>query len=435
MPSDLESAITRTLSAAAGRAPVQPPDLLHRVAVRDRQRHRRRNAVIAGLAVLVVASGSVAAVRHLTNERPARTGPSVVAAPVATPAKRPPIADVWPRAVHIVSAKLGDGRGFYPLALIDDNRLLVSTNASFEKANELWVVHLAEQEARRLVRIPAPRPGTAGFASHFAVGSGHVVWWTSYAKDGKPYTEIWKTSVDGGEPARVVTVPGAFGQANFNGDRLAVANGTVYWSKASNKSGEHAVWRVPLTGGKPSKVPGTDGHYIIALPWVAKPGEVDATTCRPNSSATSPCTSALVPMRLYTELLNIDTGERRTADVSGMAGGTICGVTYCFEVGPVGPRDSTLVRHRDGSHATTLPGSTGTGTGSPGGNLPGLDRFVVLDVGGQFFLYDLTTNQRVGLGQISGPNPPGTWLPESRLLFWSIDGGNAYVVVDLAAIG
>lgn len=430
MSSDLERTLTRTLSAAADRAPDQPPDLLHRVEARYRQRHRRRNVAIAGIAVLVVAAGSVATVHNLTYEPPPpRPAPTVVAAPGAAPTVKPPIADVWPQAVHTISAKLGDGRGYYPIDLIDDHQLLVSTEASFEKADELWVVNLAEREARRVVRIPDPRPHTEGFASHFTVGSGHVVWWTSYVKDGKPYTDIWKAPLAGGEPALAATVPGNFGTTYFTGDRLAVANDAIYWSRASRNVGEHAVWRVPLAGGKPEKVPGTEGHYIISLPWVGKPGEAEETGCRPGQTF---CEFDESTMQLYTELRNIDTGERRTADVSGMAG-AVCGVTYCFELGLMGPRDSTLVRNRDGSNARVLPGWMGA-AGPTGAMLPGLDRFVILAAGGQHFLYDLKTNQRADLGPVSGSNPPGTWLPENRLLFWSVDDGKAYVIVDLAAI-
>lgn len=427
MSDDLETAIARTLSTAAHRAPGLPPDVLHRVELRDRRRHRRRVA-IAGLAVLVVAAGSVAAVRGLTGDlRPSGPASKAAATPDAT--KVPPLATVWPQAVHTVAAKLSDGRGYQPITLIDENWLLVSTQASFENRNELWALHLTSREERRVARIPAPRPRTAIFASHFTVGSGHVVWWTSYTKDGKQYTDIWKAPVGGGDATLVTTASGVFGTTYLDGDRLAVANDTVYWSRSSHNSGEHAVWRVPLAGGEPEKVPGTEGHYIISLPWVGKPGDREARGCQPVRA----CESDPATLWLYRELRNIDTGERRSAETSGMPK-AVCGVTYCLELDPEQSGAGSKVRHRDGSGVRVLPGVIGVGA-PPGTTLPGLDRFVVLrTTGKRALLYDLRTGRGADLGPITGTAPPNTRLPEDRLVHWPGKDGKTYVVVDLAAI-
>lgn len=84
----------------------------------------------------------------------------------------PPVAEVWPEAVHKVSGKLADGRKYRIEAMVDDHRLLISTEASFENANELWLLDLTTSQAHRIVKLPEPHAGRETFASHFTVGSG-----------------------------------------------------------------------------------------------------------------------------------------------------------------------------------------------------------------------------------------------------------------------
>lgn len=429
MPEALEDALTRTLSEAAEAAPGQPPGLVHEVDVRFRRRRRRTYAAVAGVAVFAVIGGSALAAGVVANRGP---GPSTVGIPAATGGATPPIAEVWPNAVRHVSAKLADGRKYQTEVMLDDHRLLVTTNASFENANELWVLDLDTEQAHRIAKLPPPHAGRETFASHFTVGAGHVVWWDTYVEDGKGYTRIWKVVLTGGEPKLVATVPQLLGGGSQSGDRLQVgSDGHVYWSGALMNQSARGVWKLPLAGGEPRKVAGSDGYHLVIWPWIGSPavnhGEDGSVIDGPDSPG----------FVAYQKLRNLKTGEERDAVPADKGELWSCAITWC--VGGADP--PTQARHRDGSHQRTLP-VAGMGEAT---DWMAYDRFVTLtdfDNDMKQYLFDLQTGkqgefgipvEKDGEGGTSATGAGvGTW--DSRFISWSIDGGKTLWVLDLAAI-
>ncbi|MGH3735441.1 MAG: hypothetical protein ACRDT6_07435 [Micromonosporaceae bacterium] len=429
MPDQLEEALSRTFSAAAEAAPERPPGLAHAVDVRFRGRRRRRYAAVAGVAAFAVIGGSALATGVITIPRP---GPSTVGIPAASGGATAPIASVWPDAVRQVSGKLADGRKYRPEVMLDDHRLLVTTEASFENANELWVMDLDTLRATRITRLPEPHEGRELFASSFTVGAGHVAWWDAYVGGGKPYTRIWKVPVSGGEPSLVGTVPGMYGSGGQSGDRLQIGSDrNVYWSAGlGNRSVKPAVWKLPLTGGEPRKVAGSDGYHLVNWPWIGSPA-IDHSG--DGFVVDGPDDPGFVA---YQRLRNIMTDEVRDAVPAAKGELWSCAVVWCVN----GRDDYTLARHRDGSHQRTLPGMSSVPT-----EWIAYDRFVVLDDfanRGSQSIHDLQTGKHGDFGIKPVDDGAGGWTADSvgvltldaRFIHWSLDGGKTIWILDLGAI-
>jgi hypothetical protein len=433
MSESLESALTRTLSEAAGAAPEPPIDLLPRVDTGFRQRRRRRHSVVAGLAAFAVMLGStVWAADTFAPQRldraplpPVKVGPSI-ALPTVKPAKLPKVAAVWPDAYHTISRVLPDGRKLRPELLINEYEVLATTEAGFEQVDELWVINLRSDTAHLAARIPEPAPGKTLFASHFTVGSDHVVWWDGYAKAGKDYTRIWKMRLPGSDPVLVATVPGIYGSFSPTGDQLAVHRGVVYFS--DGRSG--GVYRVPLTGGESRLVPDTKGYQIVSWPWVGKP---NGTSCEPGLDGESPCVEGggISPAKseIFTELWNVETGDRRGVAVPrpGLQGFR-CVITYCLATDKVTHED--VVFSRDAGRDLKVPGRTGFD------QLPMIDRFVTVSFSKTVHLYDIETGLLADLElKTVGEGPLwGAGYADSRMIAWPVHNNLGWAIVDLAAI-
>jgi len=262
------------------------------------------------------------------------------------------------------------------------------------------------------------------------------VWWASYKEEGRPrVARIWTVPATGGRPRPVTDVPlgNVMKEGHING--LGVAGSDVVFSY--EKGG---VYRVPLSGGSPRPVKGAEKYHVLQWPWVG------------GHSGKS----------VFSELLNVETGERRDAVLK--AGEEVrCGVERCAgveasykTVKAERPRDRsgkeikcgkrrcpdkvrvqtvlrTLVRDRDGSHERALPSNFQVGDDA------GLERFFKVDVrgpGNQFVLtlYDVDTGTYADLGL--RPDARGSMaIPDGgldRLMTYTI--GNETYVLDLAAI-
>jgi hypothetical protein len=333
---DLEDRLRRTLRTAAEQAPPSPVDLTWRVATR--RRNRRAQIFTVAVAAITVAAAVAAPAIFLD---PPPVTPAVTD---ATPANSPDSLDVefapslkkvWPAAVREIPTKLPNGRKFQPLFFLGDGTMLVSTESSFEKADMLASYDLATGETKDLVRVITPANAEL-FAHEFTTGSGLIAWATARSAGDRVIAEIWTAPVTGGE----ATVLGSIDdQSKGEGGPvrgLTVVGDAVYWSTG----GSGGVWRLPLTGGvPPAAVPGTEGYQMFDYPWVGKPDEYRRNT--------------------YTELLNVQTGETRTAVVDDEES-WVCGLTRC--VGdlpgePDGARPPRLAatRLRDGSAQRTFP--------------------------------------------------------------------------------
>ncbi|WP_214110706.1 hypothetical protein [Acrocarpospora catenulata] len=289
---DLEERLRRTLRTAARQLPPAPPELTA---------PRRRFRFVYPLAAAATAAATVTAAVLFAPGTPGGDGtitarpPSATAGPSRSPEVEypPPLAEVWPDAVREIPNRLPNGKKFHALLFLDDGKLLVNTEASFEKADMLASYDLATGETRELVRVPT-LPKTTMYASHFTTGEGRILWVTARRDGGRHIAEIWSAPVTGGQATVLGTVDDDSRGESGSIYNLTVADGAAYWSKG----GDGGLWRLPLDGGAPQRVPGTDGYHLYAYPWLGRPDEYAA--------GGEPA---------FGELLNFRTGERRQSGI------------------------------------------------------------------------------------------------------------------------
>ncbi|GAA0409219.1 hypothetical protein Acor_61690 [Acrocarpospora corrugata] len=172
---------------------------------------------------------------------------------------------------------------------------------------------------------------------------------------------------------------------------LSVAGNDLYWSTAGDGGG---VWRLPLTGGAPpSRVPHTFGFHLFSYPWVGSPNEYQRTPSGPSPFGVFP--------PLFGSLLNVQTGEFRTASVPAEVSFWACGLTRCVGNLPPGPGDQrqpAATRLRDGSDERVFPWMSAMNAQIA------LDRFTILTVSDEdqrlvgAALVDLVTGDAADLG-------------------------------------
>ncbi|MER6173081.1 hypothetical protein [Streptosporangium sp. NPDC001681] len=414
---DIEEKLTRVLATAADQVPRRTPyELSEVVGARYRRRRARPAALLAAVAVLVVAGGAGAAVRALGARAVPEPAVNATGTPGPTPRPEPEPAEklpprierVWPRALHKIPAKLPDGREYHPQLLLDDRTLLVMTGVSDGTRQFLWTYDLASGRPTRIAEIP-PTRGSAIFADGVAAGGGNIVWWASYKKPGgQRVARIWTVPTGGGRPRQVtdVQLENVMKQGHIRA--LAVVGSDVVFSRESG-----GVYRVPLRGGEPRAVPGTEGRHLLQWPWVGR-----------HTKHTDP--SKLVA---FSELFNVETRKRRDAVVRPGESFVRCGVNLCSgTMPPEGELPRRFVRDRDGSRERALPRNVQLGDD------PGLERFFKLINQKGVALYDMVTGRSADLG-IRPAKDGSTEIPDGgldRLMTYRI--GDRMHVVDLAAI-
>ncbi|WP_336214526.1 hypothetical protein [Nonomuraea sp. LPB2021202275-12-8] len=392
---DVEETLTRTLASAAGRAPHAPGTLAHRVESRYRRRAQRRRAVLAAAAVVVLTGSASYALRDdNTSVVPAAsaTQPSVPVRPTALP---DPAGTVWPEAVRKLPAKLPDGRPFGVIGFLDDGTLLVTTAASFDKADAIYAYDLDAGEPRKIVDVPTPE-GTVMFASGFTVGGDRVVWWTKL-DDGKG--QIWSASIAGGEAELVATqqVDGGGHEGGFDG--LAVAGGKIVFSLLVG-----GVFTVPLEGGPVEPVQGGAGMHLLSWPWIGAAGPYGPTE-QPR----------------FGTIRNVETGETDTAVTRTGEKQIACGLTICTGQALGG---ESFQRLRDGSQQKPYPCSLGPA---------GAGRFCTTAVSVKdkgilgVVLHDLTTGRSADLGIQADGNRISLPQPEREMLTYTV-GDERYLI-------
>ncbi|GAA1000821.1 hypothetical protein GCM10009555_104380 [Acrocarpospora macrocephala] len=381
------------------------------------------------LLIGVVAVGAVA-VSLLAFPDRARVDSSAAAPATDLP---PPLTDVWPEAVRELPLRLPNGKLYTPILFLDRDRMLIKSQSGVEKADLLSSYDLRTGEVKELARLVA-RPEMVRPASDFAVGSGTIVWRTVRRERGDHVTDIWTAPVTGGAATvRATTRPDrlrgdlllhASSSATAYADPfhgLSVAGGNVYWSSATA-----GLWRLPLTGGAPpARVPGTAGYHLLAYPWMAWPDQFG----RPLRISSPSPTPAVLPA--YGELLNVETGQTRTAVIPPS---WTCGLTRCL--GPLpGSRDQdAATQSRDGSAQRRLPS-----LGTMGATIA-QDRFSVLRVYGEphkvvaVALVDLKTGEAglVGMRGVENGLARQTFSHDSDLYHFKQNG--KMIIVDLRAI-
>ncbi|WP_440071293.1 TolB family protein [Streptosporangium sp. OZ121] len=411
---DIEDKLTRVLAGAADQVPEQARTRLS-AAVRARRRPRRAPAaLLAAAAVVVVAGGAGTAVRVLGS--PAVKQPAVNATdaqgPMPQPTlkpeeKPPPIERVWPQALHKLPVKLPDGRAYIPQLLIDDRTLLVKTAKGDGRRQFLWSYDLESGRPRRIAEIPAGNSTSP--SQDVAAGGGNIVWWTSYKEPGRQrVVRIWAVPVGGGSPRKVTDVSLDVTRKGRHIQALEVVGSDVVFTRDG-----FGVYRVPLRGGEPRAVPGTEGQYLLRWPWVGHHTDRDAPDRHVD----------------FSELFNVETGERRGAVVKPDENFVFCGVDRCSgQRVPKGSDPRAFVRDRDGSGERTVPFDVRVFDS-------GMERFYLrMPMEGGIFLYDLLTGTSSDLG-IQRDKRGGMRIPDigfDRLITYQL--GEKMYVVDLAAI-
>jgi hypothetical protein len=372
-----------------------------------RRHHMRAQVALVAAAVLAVAGLSTVATRGSSD----RGEPAISRSDTPSPlpkVKLPravPIEKLWPQAATKIPSRLPNGRKYFPETFVDDHTLLVTTWSSFEKTDAVWRYDTETRRLSPVAQVITP-PKASTFASDFAVGDGRVAWWTAREENGGTIVEIWSAPLSGGETQRVASMP--VGKNEGGIDRLVIAGGKVIWSRSTFSPGARGgVFAVPLTGGEPTKIVGTDHYHIVDWPWIGTP---DGRTNGSNIVA-------------FEELRNVETGERRTARVG--PGRWTCDLTWCMGSTD---RGAALVR-RDGSDGRQLPRSWAAII-----DQFALDRFVIVpgSKSRSMELYDLRSERLADLGPSRVPNTFRTVQPGDRL-YW-MDQSDGYLVVDLTAI-
>ncbi|KAB8189747.1 hypothetical protein FH608_037685 [Nonomuraea phyllanthi] len=360
---EIEETLRRTFGEAAGQAPRLPDLLPERLERIHRRRRRRSRVVLAAAAAVLVAGGTVAVVRG---------GDTITAVPATqarTRAERPaaPVEQVWPDAVRKIPAKGPGAAPWRPVTLIDERTLLMAASSGFERAAAVYAYDLGSGTEREIAAVPEPE-GTVAFASGFAVGSGHVAWWTA-TKDSVAH--FWAAPLDGGTARIVADQPLGPVDDGSGIDGLAVAGDEIVFSL--NAGG---VFTVPLGGGTVKPVEGGAGMHLLAWPWIGTPG------ARSEPGGTG-----------FARIRNAETGETRTAVTHPGEELHQCGVTVCVGRSSDG---RTFFRHRDGSSQKDVPGS------GYQGRTPAQDRFYASAYGDAapegVGLYDLDTGRSGDLG-------------------------------------
>ncbi|MGV9598653.1 hypothetical protein ACWDR1_18485 [Streptosporangium sandarakinum] len=341
-----EQDLVRALRGAADDAPEPVGDLPTAITERRRRRSRRRaRAVLAAAGVLVVIGGGTAVAR---NVFPSGGGEGVsvtgVAADPSSPAADPseaagkapevpvnPVAEVWPEAVSIIPAKAADGWKYRPITGLSATELLLAAESSFEKAGRLEVYDTAARKSAVLAEMPAP-PGVKGyFVQGVEVGTDSIAWWGETPNNRDEWADFWVVPRTGGPARQVGEVTGA--QAHV--ERIGVTAGSVFWSVRAG-----GVYRMPLTGGSPEYVAGTDGLHLWSWPWA-----FDVANGREGEDWD----------RNQTKLFNLETGQTVAVNAPDGAQGLRCGPVWCF--GASG--DESIVQRTDGSDRRALPGLLG----------------------------------------------------------------------------
>ncbi|TKK80687.1 hypothetical protein FDA94_35780 [Herbidospora galbida] len=365
MRDDFERHLESGLRLLADRAPTAPPDLMAQVRARRPRRWWKALAAFVTTGALVATGVAV-------------TSPG--GRPVEKPDPSPAIEKVFPRAVHSVPRLMPDGRMYDVVAMIDRGHALIRTGEG-DRTDGLWSLDLATGRPTRLVEVSTPKGTVISFWSA-AVGEGRIAWWTSRRVKGKMTTTFFTAPVTGGEQRVLAEAPGSPLD-------LTISDGRLVWTRG----GTGGAYEVPLSGGVPKAIKGTEGMHMVQWPWVGTPA------FRQQKLAI-----------VHGEIVNALTGERRTT--SGWTAPAQCSVTWCMSRDRIG--------RRDGTGARVVPEMF---LADP----PALDRFVLpRSPGGG--LIDLATGRNIGLRADDNP------VLDYRMKVLTYEKGGRLIIVDLAAI-
>ncbi|MFB9876781.1 hypothetical protein ACFFMN_02450 [Planobispora siamensis] len=195
-------------------------------------------------------TGSVAActVTFTTVDRRASPRPAVL----PEPPELDTAAEVWPEATFTLPTRLGNGLDVQPVAMLDTDEVLMITPFALAR----FVVYDRRTKKHRVLAT-APKWGECDLCydiKSVAVSRTRIAWTAEIYRSepwnaGKRHMELWTMPRSGG-PMRLVTWLTGHGDVRFE-DSLVIEGDHAVWD------GGHDGYRVPLTGGKADRLPGS----------------------------------------------------------------------------------------------------------------------------------------------------------------------------------
>lgn len=334
MSSDLDEQLTRTLARAAEDAPMPGYDPVSEVRSRQRRRRRRRAGIAAACAV------ALATVTVLTGVRLAVPQPDPGPEYVFSPDRIPDFTDlpspekVWPNAVHRLPAALPDGSRYTVVAVLGDDRYLVTRDAfNGEAAPSVFDTRAGTVTS---LGTPAVNDGLTHARVLMAREvNGRAVWFLEGIRKNRPvregFREAWVAPLDGGAATRLAILPDA------TAPRFSVAGDAIIWEQESRPKGggvRRVVRSVSLHGGEPVDVPDSVGFVLAYVgPWITS--QLGVGTPRKSG-----------------ELRNVVTGQRLAWTANSRIQSLRCGPTWCTGRGDI---DRVALQSLDGSQPVELP--------------------------------------------------------------------------------
>ncbi|MCF6469250.1 hypothetical protein FAF44_12720 [Nonomuraea sp. MG754425] len=377
-----EEELAVELRAAGERAPGET-DLLAGVALRRRRRTRRRvRTLAAALAVVVLGVGVRSVVLSGGGAGDVASTPTP-----APPVPRPvPVERLWPGALSTLPVSGPDGARYQPITAVSPTEILFAALEPGKKgAGRLEVFDTAAGRIRLVTEVPGARRIMMPSAS---ADGENVIWLHS----GRSLREIWTAPLGGGAGRLVTTLRGA----RTDIDRITVNDGWAIWSERRG-----GVWRVPLTGGTPARVPAGDGLHLLRWPWagdVPPVRESDERDQRVLVDLSSGASTGIVARPGTTRLR--------------------CGPRWCLGHDARG----TFVQRIDGSRQRRIGGDPNRPVGAPV-----LDRFVPFESG----VYDVETGTMATI-EDDRQVVHGLSGEAGSVVYWVV--GGTYRMLNLAAV-
>ncbi|GAA3515516.1 hypothetical protein FHR32_002618 [Streptosporangium album] len=415
-----EAELVRALNRAADTAPGPDGDLLTAIGGRRRRRVRRRaQSALAVVGVMAVIGGGTAVARgsfsHRGGEGAALAKVTATQSSAGENTRKAeklkvdirPAAEVWPSAVSTIPAKAADGWKYRPITGLSATELLLSAESSFEKAGRLESYDTVTGKSTVLADMPAPEGVKGYFAQDVEVGAESIAWWGETPNNSDKWADFWVVPRAGGTARQIGQVTGDLADV----ERIGVTADSVVWSV-----GGGGIHRIPLNGGTPEQIEGTDGLHLLSWPWA-----VDVAQGRGGEDQD----------KNQTKLVNLETGQTAEVHVPDGTQGLRCGPAWCFGGG--------VVQRVDGSERKPMPPELYTGgmgtTSLAGGfgffSVPGV---VGRDARGEEVedgdaplaaVYDPATGTTAGVGKRdrSGGGSIGTGVSSSppSIIYWDED--------------
>ncbi|GAA4572092.1 hypothetical protein [Planotetraspora kaengkrachanensis] len=342
---DLRAVLRRAADQAA--PPAGLVGALRR-ARRRRRTRRRYQAALAFAGVVIVAAGGSVVFRGGADDSPAtntrtntkEVAPTTMPDPNVHASDRPavkksrPARVVWPQAVSTIPAEAGDGARYSALAALSPTEVLLRADKKSEKTTRIDVYDTRTGVSRVLTQVPVI--GNDYRPIRFEVGAEYIGWYAMTPDDTSKGADLWIALRAGGPAIKV---------AETTDDMPASISGpTDEWPASISVTADSLVWslfnggiyRVPITGGSPEKIAGSDGLWLTSWPWAA-----DLPPYQANPD----------PDHNQTRLVNLETGEKRDFVIPPGVVGLRCSTSWCS--GILG-RDMIVMRP-DGSGLSRVP--------------------------------------------------------------------------------